>query len=72
MPLYEFQCTGCSHTFEQLMSLSSTNPDCPNCRGKSVEKLFSTFGCKSGDGFTSSVKGNSCGGCSSHNCGSCH
>jgi putative FmdB family regulatory protein len=72
MPIYEFECAGCSAKFEQLMSLSSAKPDCPNCHGTKVEKLFSTFGCKAGDTFTSSATGNSCGGCSSHNCGSCH
>ncbi|MDI6740646.1 MAG: zinc ribbon domain-containing protein [Candidatus Edwardsbacteria bacterium] len=72
MPIYEYECAGCSNKFEQLLSLSSPKPDCPKCHGKKVEKLFSAFGCKAGGSITSSVKGQGCGGCSSHNCGRCH
>ena len=72
MPIYEFRCATCRNTFEQLMPMSARNPDCPHCHGKDVEKLFSAFGCSSGDGFSASVAGKGCGGCTSHNCGSCH
>jgi len=72
MPIYEFECQTCSHQFEQLMSASAHKPACPKCRGRKVEKLFSTFGCKSDGQFSGAAGGHSCGGCTSHNCGSCH
>ncbi len=42
MPIYEFSCKKCGHTFEHL-ALSSTEPDpeCPECHNKKVEKLIS-------------------------------
>ena len=72
MPIYEYECQSCLNKFEQLMSFSAIQPECPQCHGKKVEKLFSTFGCKANGEFTSSASGHTCGGCSSHNCGSCH
>jgi putative FmdB family regulatory protein len=73
MPIYEYNCSSCSHQFEKLMSSSSVkNPECPEC-GKTTEKLLSTFAATS--------EGSCCGGesgagssgscCSGGSCG-CH
>ena len=45
MPIYEYQCKGCCHCFEELV-LSSRDPDpkCPECQCEDVEKLMSA-GC---------------------------
>ncbi|OFW03300.1 MAG: hypothetical protein A3H96_19575 [Acidobacteria bacterium RIFCSPLOWO2_02_FULL_67_36] len=42
MPLFEFTCRGCGHTFETLV-IGSRQAACPNCRSTDLEKLFSTF-----------------------------
>ena len=42
MPLYEFQCKGCGHEFEDLM-LGSSRPVCPCCNGQRLERLLSVF-----------------------------
>jgi putative FmdB family regulatory protein len=40
MPLYEYQCQGCQHEFEQLV-WGGQQVSCPQCNGAQVEKLFS-------------------------------
>lgn len=42
MPLYEYHCRGCSKRFEQLV-FASTRPACPDCGGRDLEKLLSSF-----------------------------
>ncbi len=42
MPLYEFQCKGCGHEFEDLV-LGSARPACPSCNGQQLERLLSVF-----------------------------
>ena len=42
MPLYEFQCKGCGHEFEDLV-LGSSRPVCPCCNGQRLERLLSVF-----------------------------
>ena len=34
MPIYEYLCNGCSHTFERLQSFDDKIPSCPICGGK--------------------------------------
>ena len=43
MPLYEYKCTGCGHQFELLILKASQPVACPECAGKSVERLLSMF-----------------------------
>ena len=41
MPLYEYQCTKCKHTFEKIMKFSDPPvTKCPECGGK-VQQLLS-------------------------------
>jgi putative FmdB family regulatory protein len=41
MPTYEYQCTRCSHVFEEFKPISAPPRErCPKCRGK-VERLIS-------------------------------
>ena len=42
MPLYEFQCKGCGHEFEDLV-LGSARPACPSCNSRQLERLLSVF-----------------------------
>jgi len=39
MPIYDFTCRGCGHTFEELV-LKRT-PACPSCRSEDLERLLS-------------------------------
>lgn len=46
MPLYEFTCRKCGHTFEELMSMAEASAGkvtCPACKSRTVDKDFSSF-----------------------------
>ena len=41
MPLYEYRCTKCGHTFEKIQKFSDPHvSDCPKC-GAAVEQIIS-------------------------------
>jgi putative FmdB family regulatory protein len=40
MPLYEFSCKKCDHTFEQLV-FDGEAVECPECKSSRLERLFS-------------------------------
>ena len=40
MPIYEYECRGCGHQFEQLIRTGDT-PSCPSCQGVELERLLS-------------------------------
>ena len=41
MPLYEYTCRDCSHTFESIVSAKRGEPDrCPRCDGRKVERVI--------------------------------
>lgn len=42
MPIFEYQCSACCHTFERLVFASDTDsPACPACGCDKVQKLMS-------------------------------
>lgn len=42
MPIYEFECTACSHRFEELVPTCSDTPlPCPACASTDTRKLMS-------------------------------
>jgi putative FmdB family regulatory protein len=46
MPIYEYQCRKCGHSFEMLRRMSDSDSDieCPKCHAKKkVERQFSAF-----------------------------
>jgi putative FmdB family regulatory protein len=43
MPLYDFQCPQCQHTFEELVRVGDT-PSCPQCGSTKPERLLSVAG----------------------------
>ena len=45
MPIYEFRCPGCGHTFERLQKLSDRDPEyCPRCEAVGVVRVISPVG----------------------------
>jgi len=42
MPIYEYACRDCGSKFEQLVR-ADTEPACPQCRSKQLEKQLSVF-----------------------------
>jgi len=57
MPLFEFTCKKCGHSFEELVTLSELNDGklkCPACQSQRIERGFSAFatGGSTGGGLT--------------------
>ncbi|MGI0058155.1 MAG: FmdB family zinc ribbon protein [Nitrosotalea sp.] len=46
MPTYEYQCEECKHEWEDFLSMSATNPDCPKCQAKDKTKKLISLGSK--------------------------
>ena len=45
MPIYEYRCTECGKTFEEIVSSSAVaSLPCPACESKKTEKLMSRIG----------------------------
>ncbi|WP_442918232.1 FmdB family zinc ribbon protein [Magnetococcus sp. PR-3] len=45
MPLYDYKCDSCDHTFEVQHSMSETPKlACPKCEAKEIRKILSTGG----------------------------
>ncbi len=61
MPLYEFTCTKCGETFEELVAagLDALGVTCPECGSEAVEKLVSRFA--SAGTASGGSSGSSCG-----------
>ena len=43
MPIYEYDCKECNHTFEELVLSGSEAVKCPKCGGKKVQRKMSVF-----------------------------
>ena len=41
MPLYEYECQKCEHSFEKLVASSDTAVECPECHTTKVQRLLS-------------------------------
>ena len=67
MPIYEYRCSDCEHTFEKLQQLSDPDPEeCPGCGSGEVGRLISrsSFQLKGGgwfaDGYESGADTSGC------------
>lgn len=64
MPLFEFTCKKCGHSFEELVTLSELNDGklkCPACHSKRIERGFSAFATGGGTGGGLAGGGGGCG-----------
>jgi putative FmdB family regulatory protein len=62
MPLYEFQCTECDSSFEELVRASAavTEVECPECGSRHVRRKVSTFASKVSGGGSAFASASSC------------
>ena len=52
MPIYDYQCTECSHPFELRLGFGAASIQvCPRCRGNAQRKLHSVPVIYKGSGF---------------------
>lgn len=70
MPIYEFCCQSCQHSFEELVFSRAEKVVCPKCGSGHVERALSVFSYSSGGTYHSSAA-SSCGGCSKSSCAGC-
>lgn len=76
MPIYEYKCNNCNHSFETLV-LGSDKPACPSCKSLDLSQLISKCGFvtrSTGSSDESSVSvssSSSCSGCTATSCSSC-
>ena len=43
MPLYEYRCGGCGHSFEVLVRNAEMPTQCPACDAQNIERMHSLF-----------------------------
>jgi putative FmdB family regulatory protein len=64
MPIYEYHCSQCGTTFEQLVLAKNGDPAaCTKCGSAAVERKFSTFAAQTSNGSAreaASFDGGSC------------
>jgi putative FmdB family regulatory protein len=73
MPIYEYKCTKCGKTFEELVtSHTATSLPCPSCESAKTERIPSVVGGFNlvGTKTTSCPSAQSCAG-SGNNCSGC-
>ena len=76
MPIYEYKCRSCGHSFEELV-FGDPLPECPKCHSEETEKLISRCSCRLGgsssaiDSAPAAPSGGGCSGCAGGNCASC-
>jgi len=56
MPIYEYKCKKCGHTFSVLQPMSAcrTGAQCPGCGGSETERVISRFASGKGENTCSS------------------
>ncbi|MGC8798546.1 MAG: FmdB family zinc ribbon protein [candidate division WOR-3 bacterium] len=72
MPIYEYSCCSCHHTFEELILRADDEKKlvCPRCGSGKLNRLFSAFGVAGAEKNVKSTN-SGCSSCSSHNCSAC-
>jgi putative FmdB family regulatory protein len=75
MPIYEYTCKDCTHTFSKRRSMSDADApiDCPICGSDQTNRglsLFATVGASSSRTRTT-AGGGGCSSCSGGSCSSC-
>lgn len=43
MPIYEYECKSCGHSFERIMKVGEERPECPACGGTEIKKRIARF-----------------------------
>jgi putative FmdB family regulatory protein len=61
MPIFDYRCAECGHTFELIVQ-TSTVPECPRCHTQHLEKLLSRFAV-GGQASAAALPASPCGQC---------
>jgi putative FmdB family regulatory protein len=60
MPIYEYDCRGCGHAFELLVSNGGKRAKCPQCNSTKLKRRFSVFAAHQGSSGAVSCAGGVC------------
>lgn len=61
MPIYEYQCKKCGHTFDYLArTLADTARKCPKCGARNPQKQYATFSTSEGSHSSASCPTGTC------------
>ncbi|HXV79010.1 MAG TPA: zinc ribbon domain-containing protein [Candidatus Binatia bacterium] len=67
MPIYEYTCQECHHSFERIVLSTREKISCPKCASGAVQKQLSIFS-SPGSQSEEAVSGGGCG-CTPQTCG---
>ncbi|NPV86413.1 MAG: zinc ribbon domain-containing protein [Anaerolineae bacterium] len=72
MPIYEYVCQNCGHSFEMMRSIKDADLQitCKNCKSNETKRKISSFFAVSGGKAITPSSG--CGSCRGGTCSSCH
>jgi len=51
MPLYEFTCEKCNHSFDEVQKHNDETPSCPKCKGETSRHMSAPSFVLKGDGW---------------------
>ncbi len=70
MPIFEFACSACGHSFDELCQADETGAglECPECGHRGAKKLLSTFHAL---GLRELKQNDACGDCPLTDCSGC-
>jgi putative FmdB family regulatory protein len=74
MPIFEYLCKDCGHTFEKIVPRYDSTVDCSHCHSAKVEKQLSVFAVAGGSSSSqdfAAPEGGGCGHCGAAQPGSC-
>ena len=58
MPIYEYNCSSCSHAFELIVAVGAAEPACPDCGGSTEKKIsLSSFHLKGSGWYSDAYSG---------------
>jgi putative FmdB family regulatory protein len=43
MPIYEYECKSCGHSFERIMKVGEETPTCPACGANQPQRRITPF-----------------------------
>ena len=74
MPLYEYACLDCQHTFDTLRSMAQADDPiaCPKCQGEHTSRMLSLFAAHSEGKVVAGGSAPDCGACSASSCAGCN
>lgn len=73
MPLFEYRCSNCGETFEELVPSLDRDAvtTCRHCGSPSVQRLLSTFAVQRASGALAAAEPGPCGACGAPQRGAC-